>query len=321
MSDDKKKQIEAAIAKLDKQYGSGTIFKMDAADVPRVESFSTNAITLDRALGVGGVPRGRFTEIYGPESSGKTTVALHIIASAQKQGCTAAIIDTEHAVDLEYAARLGVDVDSLLVSQPDSGEQALDIVEVLVRAGVECIVLDSVAMLIPEAEIKGEMADLQIGQQAKLMSKAMRKLTAPVHEANCALIFINQIRDKIGGYGNPEVTPGGRALRFAASVRIDLRRAETLRDKEENVGIEIKAKVVKNKVAKPHRTALFSIYFGTGIDKEATLLDVAADKGILVKSGTWWSYNGNNIGQGAARAIEWLKAHPQEMDEIEAACA
>lgn len=313
--------VQKAIDMIDKKYGAGSIRQLGTDPIPGVESVSTGAITLDDALGIGGVPRGRITEIYGPESSGKTTLALHIIANVQRAGGSVAIIDTEHAVDLGYAQRLGVDVSSLLVSQPDSGEQALEIAETLVRSGVNCVVVDSVAMLIPEAELRGEMSDLQVGAQARLMSKGLRKLTAPIEESGCVFIFINQIRTNIGSYGSPETTPGGRALKFAASIRLDLRKKDTVRDGQQTIGIHVLAKVAKNKLADPHRTAEFDIYFGKGIDTVRSLLDAAQQNEVVRKSGTWLYYGDIRLGQGTERALEYLREHPEVMTEIRSKCA
>lgn len=315
--------LSAAISKIFKQYGEGAIWTIGDSPLPNVDVISTNALTLDAALGVGGIARGRMTEIYGPESSGKTTLALHIIANAQAAGGTAAIVDVEHALDLNYATKLGVDVKNLLVSQPDTGEQALEIVETLIRGGVDVVVLDSVAMLIPKAELEGEMSDMQIGAQARLMAKALRKLTAPAFDMNCALIMINQIRANIGSFRGPsEVTPGGKSLRYAASVRIDLRRIESLSDGSSSYGIKVLAKVVKNKLAPPNAEAQFNIYFARGIDKFSSLVDAAEEKGILVKSGSWIKYMGETIGQGKERVADKLRNDPALFAEIsEKLCA
>jgi recombination protein RecA len=317
ISEERRSILEAVLESVNKRYGSGSLWAIGETEIPRVDVISTNAITLDQALGIGGIPRGRITEIYGPESSGKTTLALHIVANVQRSGGTAAIIDVEHALDFEYAARLGVNIHDLLVSQPDTGEQALDITESLVRGGIDCVVVDSVAMLIPEAELRGEMSDFQVGAQARLMSKALRKLTAPVADSKCALVMINQVREKIGGYGNPITTPGGRALRFAASIRIELAKKETVTVGGENIGILVKAKVVKNKLASPANTAEFNVYFNRGIDRTASLVDAADLAGVITKSGTWYKYDGNSIGQGKERVVEKLNKEPLLAAEIE----
>ena len=316
---DKQKAIETAISQIEKQFGKGAIMKLGSTATLNVEAISTGSISLDMALGIGGVPRGRIVEIYGPESSGKTTVALHIIAQAQKAGGEAAFIDVEHALDPVYAKALGVDIDSLLVSQPDTGEQALEIAEALVRSGaIDVIVLDSVAAMVPKAEIEGEMGDAHVGLQARLMSQALRKLTGIVSKSNTVAVFINQLREKVGVvYGNPEVTPGGRALKFYASVRLDVRRVETLKQGGDMVGNRTRIKVVKNKVAPPFKQAEFDIMFGTGISKEGDILDLAAECSIVNKSGAWYAYNGNKIGQGRENAKIFLKEHPDVCDEIE----
>ncbi|MDR1260475.1 MAG: recombinase RecA [Oscillospiraceae bacterium] len=309
--------LETAINQIEKQFGKGSIMTLGQSAL-NVEAISTGSISLDLALGVGGLPRGRITEIFGPESSGKTTVALHLVASAQKLGGTAAFIDVEHALDPIYAAALGVDVDSLLVSQPDTGEQALEITETLVRSGaIDAIVLDSVAALVPKQEIEGEMGAAHVGLQARLMSQALRKLTAIISKTNCVAIFINQLREKVGiVYGNPETTPGGRALKFYSSVRLDVRRIENLKNGTEVVGSRTKCKVVKNKVAPPFREAEFDIMYGRGISKESELLDLALKRNLIMKSGSWLNYGDVKLGQGRDNAKDYLKNDPQLMAEI-----
>lgn len=317
---DRKEALETAIKQLEKQYGKGTVMKLGQAPALNVEAISTGSISLDSALGIGGVPRGRIVEIYGPESSGKTTVALHIIASAQKAGGEAAFIDVEHALDPVYAKALGVDIDSLLVSQPDTGEQALEITEALVRSGaIDVIVVDSVAAMVPKAEIEGLMGDTHVGLQARLMSQALRKLTGVISKTNCVAVFINQLREKVGVmYGNPEVTPGGRALKFYSSVRLDVRKQEQLKQGGEVIGNHTKVKVVKNKVAPPFREAEFDIMYGQGISKESELLDIAVKLDIVDKSGAWFSYNGERLGQGRDNVKELLRSNTALCDEIEA---
>lgn len=316
--EDKKKALDIAIAHIEKQYGKGAVMKLGKAPDYSVEAIPTGSLTLDMALGIGGVPRGRVVEIYGPESSGKTTVALHIAAQTQKLGGYVAFIDVEHALDPVYAAALGVNIDELLVSQPDSGEQALQIAEELVRSGaIDCIVLDSVAAMVTKAEIDGEMGDTHVGQLARLMSQALRKLTGVISKSNCVAIFINQIREKIGGYGNPETTPGGRALKFYASVRIDVRRGETIKEGAEPVGARTKCKVVKNKVSPPFKECEFDLYFGKGIDRLGEVCDLAVDLNIIKKSGSWFSYKDQKIGQGRDSAKEFLRDNPDIMKEVE----
>lgn len=316
---DKKKALETAMAQIEKAYGKGSIMRLgDNADIV-VEAIPTGSLSLDLALGIGGVPRGRIIEIYGPESSGKTTLALHIVAEAQKRGGEVAFIDAEHALDPYYARALGVDIDSMLISQPDTGEQGLEICEALVRSGaIDVVVVDSVAALTPRAEIEGDMGDSHVGLLARLMSQALRKLAGSIAKTNCVVIFINQLREKVGVmFGNPETTTGGRALKFYASVRMDVRRTETLKQGGEMVGNHTKVKVVKNKVAPPFKQAEFDIMFGTGISREGEILDLAAECNVVNKSGAWYSYNGERIGQGRENVKIYLKDHPEICDEIE----
>ena len=315
---EKSSLIEDAIAKIEKQYGKGSIMKLGDETVMKVDTFSSGCLTLDMALGIGGWPRGRIVEIYGPESSGKTTVALHAIASCQQAGGVAAFIDAEHALDPIYAENLGVDVKNLYVSQPDDGEQALNIAETLVRSNsIDLIVIDSVAALTPRAEIDGEMGQSSVGVQARLMSQALRKLTGIISKTNTCIIFINQIREKVGVmFGNPETTPGGRALRFGASIRVEVRKGDTLKDGAEFIGNHTKAKVVKNKLAPPFRTAEFDIIFGKGISQSGCILDLAIEKKIIVKSGSWFSYNDEKFGQGRDNTVRYLEDNPELMAEI-----
>ena len=317
-SDDKKKALETAIAKIEKDYGKGTIMRLGDDISVNVEALSTGSLSLDLALGIGGVPRGRIVEIYGPEASGKTTLALHVVASAQKNGGDAAYIDVEHALEPAYARALGVDIDSLLISQPDTGEQALDIAESLVRSGaIDVLVVDSVAALIPRVELEGEVGDTVVGALARLMSQAMRRLAGAISKNNCTVIFINQLRQKIGVmYGSPETTPGGLALKYYASVRIDVRRIETLKVGGEMVGNRTRAKVVKNKVAPPFREVEFDIMYGQGISRVGDLLDLAEKLDIVQKSGAWFSYNGTRIGQGRDNAKKFLQDNPDIFEEI-----
>src|SRR6478609_952812 len=320
VNDDKKKALNLAIAQIEKNCGKGAIMKMGAADARvRVDSISTGAINLDAAIGVGGIPRGRISEIYGPESSGKTTLCLHVVANAQRTGGVAAYIDAEHALDTDYARKLGVDVEALLISQPDTGEQALEICEILVRSGaVDVVVIDSVAALVPKAEIEGDMGDSHMGLQARLMSQALRKLTGSIARSKTIVIFINQLREKIGVmFGNPETTTGGKALKFYASVRLDIRRIGPVKEKEEVVGSHVRVKVVKNKVAPPFKQAEFDIMYAEGISHTSLLVDIAAESGIIDKSGAWYSYNGQKIGQGRENAKMYLKDNPAMMAEIE----
>ena len=319
-SSEKKRALEMALAGIEKQFGKGSIIRMGERPVQDIQVIPTGCLDLDMALGVGGLPRGRVIEIYGPESSGKTTVALHVVAEAQKAGGVAAFIDAEHALDPIYAKKLGVDIDQLYVSQPDTGEQALEICEALVRSGaIDIVVIDSVAALTPKAEIDGEMGDSFVGLQARLMSQALRKLTGIVNKTNCVCIFINQLREKVGVmYGNPETTPGGRALKFYSSVRIDIRRGEQLKDGSTVVGNRTKAKIVKNKVAPPFRVAEFDILYGEGISKEGSLLDNAVALDIIHKSGAWFSYGDQRIGQGRENTRKYLKENPEFAREVDA---
>ncbi|MBQ7467155.1 MAG: recombinase RecA [Clostridia bacterium] len=317
---EKEKALEQAIAQIEKQFGKGSIMKLGEAPVQEVEVIPTGCLTLDMALGIGGVPRGRIIEIYGPESSGKTTVSLHIIAEAQKLGGTAAFIDAEHALDPVYAQRLGVDIKNLYVSQPDTGEQGLEIAESLVRSGsVDIVVVDSVAALTPKAEIDGEMGDSHVGLQARLMSQALRKLAGITSKTKTCVVFINQLREKVGVmFGNPETTPGGKALKFYASVRMDVRKGEVIKDGDQSIGSRTKVKIVKNKMAPPFKTAEFDIVFGLGISKEGCLLDMAVENDIIQKSGAWFSYNGEKIAQGKENAKGYLANNPDFAAEVEA---
>ncbi len=317
---DRAKVLEQTIAQIEKQFGKGSIMRLGDTVKENIDVFSTGCLPLDLALGIGGVPRGRIVEIYGPESSGKTTVALHICAEAQKQGCVAAFIDAEHALDPIYAQNLGVKIDELFISQPDNGEQALDIVESLVRSGgVDLIIVDSVAALTPKAEIDGEMGDSHVGLLARLMSQAMRKLTAIINKSNTCVVFINQLREKVGVmFGNPETTTGGKALKFYSSVRLDVRKSDTIKDGADAIGSRTKVKVVKNKLAPPFKTAEFDIIYGKGISKEGCILDIAIENDIVQKSGAWFAYNGEKIGQGKENAKQYLVDNPQICEEIEA---
>ena len=320
MNEEKQKALEAALGHIEKQYGKGSVMKLgDSSSNMVVEAVPTGSLGLDIALGVGGVPKGRIVEIYGPESSGKTTVALHMVAEVQKRGGIAGFIDAEHALDPVYAKNIGVDIDNLYISQPDNGEQALEITETMVRSGaVDIVIVDSVAALVPKAEIEGDMGDSHVGLHARLMSQALRKLTAAISRSNCVVIFINQLREKVGVmFGNPETTTGGRALKFYASVRLDVRRTETLKQGGEMVGNHVKVKVVKNKVAPPFKQAEFDIMFGTGISREGEILDLAAECNVVNKSGAWYSYNGESFGQGCENVKIFLIDLPEICDEIE----
>lgn len=326
--DDKKEEkienklqaLDAAIAKIEKDYGKGSIMKLgESAKQMNVDAVPTGALSLDVALGIGGLPKGRVIEIYGPESSGKTTVALHVVAEVQKMGGIAGFIDAEHALDPVYAKNIGVDIDNLYISQPDSGEQALEITETMVRSGaIDIVIVDSVAALVPKAEIDGDMGDSHVGLQARLMSQALRKLTSLISKSNCIVIFINQLREKVGVmFGSPETTTGGRALKFYSSVRLDVRRIDTLKQAGEFVGNRVRIKVVKNKVAPPFKEAEFDIMFGQGISKEGDILDLAVDCNVINKSGSWYAYNGEKIGQGRENAKQYLKEHPEIRDDVE----
>ncbi|EPX1493546.1 recombinase RecA [Campylobacter coli] len=319
MDDNKKKSLDAALKSLDKAFGKGTILRLGDKEIEQIDSIGTGSVGLDLALGIGGIPKGRIIEIYGPESSGKTTLTLHIIAECQKAGGVCAFIDAEHALDVKYAKNLGVDTDNLYISQPDFGEQALEIVETIARSGaIDLIVVDSVAALTPKAEIEGDMGDQHVGLQARLMSQALRKLTGIVHKMNTTVIFINQIRMKIGamGYGTPETTTGGNALKFYASVRLDVRKVATLKQNEEPIGNRVKVKVVKNKVAPPFRQAEFDVMFGEGLSREGELIDYGVKLDIVDKSGAWFSYKDKKLGQGRENSKAFLKENPEIADEI-----
>ena len=316
-SKEKEKNLEQLIAQIEKQFGKGSIMRLGDHAHQVVDVIPTGCLTLDLALGIGGMPRGRVVEIYGPESSGKTTVALHVVAEAQKMGCTAAFIDAEHALDPVYAGNLGVDINSLYISQPDNGEQALDITESLVKSGsIDLIVIDSVAALTPKAELDGEMGDAHVGLLARLMSQAMRKLTAYINKSNVCVIFINQLREKVGVmFGNPETTTGGKALKFYASIRLDVRKADAIKDGNEVIGNRTRVKVVKNKLAPPFKTCEFDIIYGKGVSKEGCLLDLALETGIIQKSGSWFAYNGEKIGQGKENVKQYLADNPNIAEE------
>ena len=310
---DRDKNIEMAMSQIERQFGKGAIMKLGDEEIRMMDSIPTGALSLDLALGIGGVPRGRIVEIYGPESSGKTTLALHIVAEAQRNGGLAAFIDAEHALDPVYARAIGVDVDELLISQPDTGEQALEITDMLIRSGaLDVVVIDSVAALVPRAELEGDMGDTHVGLQARLMSQALRKLAGTVNRSQTTVIFINQLREKIGVmFGSPETTPGGRALKFYASVRIDVRRIEAIKSGTDNIGNRVRAKIAKNKVAPPFRLAEFDIMFGEGISREGSLLDVAVEEGIVRKAGAWYTYDGDQLGQGREKVKVFLRENPQ----------
>ena len=321
VKEDKLKALDAALGQIEKQFGKGSVMKLGDSSVHmNVETVPTGSLSLDIALGLGGIPKGRIVEVYGPESSGKTTVALHMVAEVQKRGGIAGFIDAEHALDPAYAEKIGVDIDNLYISQPDNGEQALEITETMVRSGaVDIIIVDSVAALVPKAEIDGDMGDSHVGLQARLMSQALRKLTAVISKSNCIVIFINQLREKVGVmFGNPETTTGGRALKFYSSIRMDVRRIETLKQSGEMVGNRTRIKVVKNKIAPPFKEAEFDIMFGQGISKEGDILDLASNIGIVQKSGAWFAYNDAKIGQGRENAKQYLRDNPAVADEIEA---
>ena len=317
--DDRLKALDAALSQIEKQYGKGSVMKLGDTSHMQVETVPTGSLSLDIALGAGGVPKGRIVEIYGPESSGKTTVALHMVAEVQKRGGIAGFIDAEHALDPVYAKNIGVNIDELYISQPDSGDQALEIAETMVRSGaMDIIVIDSVAALVPKQEIEGDMGDSHVGLQARLMSQALRKLTPVISKSNCVVIFINQLREKVGVmFGNPETTTGGRALKFYASVRMDVRRIETLKQNGEMVGNRTRIKIVKNKIAPPFKEAEFDIMFGKGISKEGDILDLATKLDLVNKSGAWYAYNGDKIGQGRENAKIYLGQHPEIMEELE----
>ncbi|MEB4615898.1 recombinase RecA, partial [Leucobacter sp. M11] len=318
-ANDREKALESALAQIDRQFGKGSVMRLGSDERAPVEVIPTGSIALDVALGVGGLPRGRIVEIYGPESSGKTTLTLHAIANAQRNGGIAAFIDAEHALDPDYAQKLGVDIDALLVSQPDTGEQALEIADMLIRSGsIDLVVIDSVAALVPRAEIEGEMGDSHVGLQARLMSQALRKITGGLSQTKTTAIFINQLREKIGVFfGSPETTAGGKALKFYASVRLDIRRIETLKDGTDAVGNRTRVKVVKNKMAPPFKQAEFDILYGTGISREGSLIDFGVDHGLVKKSGAWYTYDGDQLGQGKENARKFLLANPELADGLE----
>lgn len=318
--EDKIKALDAALSQIEKQFGKGSVMKLgDSGANMNVETVPTGSLSLDIALGMGGIPKGRIVEIYGPESSGKTTVALHMVAEVQKRGGIAGFIDAEHALDPVYAKNIGVDIDNLYISQPDNGEQALEITETMVRSGaIDIIIVDSVAALVPKAEIEGDMGDSHVGLHARLMSQALRKLTGIISKSNCSVIFINQLREKVGVmFGNPETTTGGRALKFYSSIRLDVRRIESLKQSGEVIGNRTRVKVVKNKIAPPFKEAEFDIMFGKGISREGDILDLAANRNIINKSGAWYAYEGSKIGQGRENAKQYLREHPEVMDEVD----
>ena len=320
MKEEKKKALDAALAQIEKEFGKGSVMKLgDSGANMNIQTVPTGSLSLDVALGLGGIPRGRIVEIYGPESSGKTTIALHMVAEVQKRDGIAGFIDAEHALDPVYAKNIGVDIDNLYISQPDNGEQALDICETMVRSGaVDIVIVDSVAALVPKAEIDGDMGDSHVGLQARLMSQGLRKLTAVVSKTNCTVIFINQLREKIGVmFGNPETTTGGRALKFYSSIRLDIRRIESLKQGGEIIGNRVRVKVVKNKIAPPFKEAEFDIMFGKGVSKEGDILDLAVKQNIIEKSGAWFAYNQDKIGQGRENAKMYLRTHPEVMEEVE----
>lgn len=320
VKEDKLKALDAALANIEKQFGKGSVMKLgDAGTGMNVETVPTGSLSLDIALGMGGIPKGRIVEIYGPESSGKTTVALHMVAEMQRRGGIAGFIDAEHALDPAYAKNIGVDIDNLYISQPDNGEQALEITETMVRSGaIDIVIVDSVAALVPKAEIDGDMGDSHVGLQARLMSQALRKLTAVISKSNCIVIFINQLREKVGVmFGSPETTTGGRALKFYSSIRLDVRRIETLKQGGEVIGNRTRVKIVKNKIAPPFKEAEFDIMFGQGISKEGDILDLAANIGVISKSGAWYAYEGDKIGQGRENAKVFLKEHKEILEEVE----
>jgi recombination protein RecA len=310
---EKDKNLEIAMSQIERQFGKGAIMRLGTDEIRQIESISTGALSLDLALGIGGLPRGRVVEIFGPESSGKTSLALHVVAEAQRNGGTAAFIDAEHALDPIYAKAIGVDIDELLISQPDTGEQALEIADMLIRSGaIDVVVIDSVAALVPRAELEGDMGDTHMGLQARLMSQALRKLSGSINRSNTTAIFINQLREKIGVmFGSPETTPGGRALKFYSSVRLDIRRIETIKVGTESIGNKVRVKVVKNKVAPPFRMAEFDIMFGEGISREGSLIDVAVEHGIVRKAGAWYTYDGDQLGQGREKAKDYLRNNPE----------
>ena len=312
-SKDREKNLEMAMSQIERQFGKGAIMRLGTDEIRKIEAISTGALSLDLALGIGGLPRGRVVEIYGPESSGKTTLSLHVLAEAQRNGGTAAFIDAEHALDPQYARAIGVDIDELLISQPDTGEQALEIADMLIRSGaLDVVVIDSVAALVPRAELEGDMGDTHVGLQARLMSQALRKLSGTINRSNTTAVFINQIREKIGVmFGSPETTPGGRALKFYSSVRIDIRRIEAIKVGTENIGNRVRTKIVKNKVAPPFRTAEFDIMFGEGISREGSLLDVAVEHGLVRKAGAWFTYESEQLGQGREKAKDFLRQNPE----------